>query len=97
MVKLKNEYFQISTFCILEALNILERNVEVDSSIRMRRQSRLSRKERSSALVPFISLEEREELDDISISAKEGHPAQTMYCEMCVDRHRPCWTPHRIR
>ena len=56
-----------------------------------------SRNERSSALVPFISLEEKEELDDISISAKEGHPDKTMYCEMCVDRHRPCWTPHRVR
>ena len=82
---------------ITEALLILERNLEVDSSTRMRRQSKLSRNERSSALVPFMSLEEREELDDISISAKEGHPAQTRYCEMCVDRHRPCWTPHRVR
>ena len=81
----------------LEALCILDRHLEVDSSAKTRRQSMLSRYERSSALVPFISLEEREELDDISISAKEGHPSQTTYCEMCVDRHRPCWTPHRVR
>ena len=52
---------------------------------------------RPVTLVPFVSKDEREELDDLSDGAKEGHSLNTKHCEMCNDKNRPCWIPHRIR
>ena len=66
------------------------------SSIEKRR-SNTSFRVRPVTLVPFVSKDEREELDDLSDSAKEGHSLNTKHCEMCNDKNRPCWIPHRIR
>ena len=61
------------------------------------RKSALSSHKRSLTLIPYVSEVERQELDEISIRAKEGHPVQTYHCEMCFTNYRPCWIPHRIR
>ena len=67
------------------------------SSLESTRMADSSKYKRPVTLIPFVSKEERQDLDDISISAKDGHSFQTKHCEMCVKKHRPCWTPHQIR
>ena len=53
--------------------------------------------QRPLSLVSIMLNEEREELEEISFQAKEGHPPIQKHCEMCNEKRRPCWTPHLKR
>ena len=53
--------------------------------------------ERPLRLNPLLSEDERQELDAISITAKDGHPVEQQHCQMCYEKNSPCWIPHRTR
>ena len=53
--------------------------------------------QRPFSIITTLLDEEREEMEELSVQAKEGHPISQSYCEMCNVKGRPCWTPHLLR
>ena len=53
--------------------------------------------QRPVSIITTLLDEEREEMEELSVQAKQGHPRGQSYCEMCSDKSRPCWTPHLLR
>ena len=54
-------------------------------------------RQRPVSIITTLLDEEREEMEELSVKAKEGHPIGQNYCEMCNEKSRPCWTPHLLR